>query len=91
MLIRAAAPVTGVDVMRARRNGVPDRRLADGPGKLAQAFAITGDVDGMPATTASVLRLDTASKDEARGTVVVTPRIGITRAADWPLRFVMQL
>jgi DNA-3-methyladenine glycosylase len=81
--------VDGLDVMRRRRGNVPDRRLTDGPGKLAQAFAITGLHDGMVAGSDTILRLEGAN-DDARGTVIVTPRIGITRAADWPLRFLLR-
>jgi DNA-3-methyladenine glycosylase len=90
VLIRAVLPRTGLECMRRRRGGVPDRLLADGPGKLSQAFAITGAVDGMRVTRSAPLRLLNGNAD-ARGTVVVTPRIGITRAADWPLRFVQRL
>ena len=77
--------------MRARRRGVADRALTDGPGKLTQAFAITGEHDGMIATPSSALRVMATAAHEARGTVLVTPRIGITRAAAWPLRFVLRL
>ncbi len=89
VLIRAVDPTAGLDVMRRRRGNVPDQRLADGPGKLAQAFAITGVHDGMVAAPDTVLRLE-RTNDDARGTVIVTPRIGITRAADWPLRFLLR-
>lgn len=87
VLIRAVMPVDGVDVMRRRRGGVSDRQLTNGPGKLGQAFAITGEHDGMVATDTSPLRLlDVPRK---RGVIEITPRIGITRAAEWPLRFVL--
>ncbi len=89
VLIRAVRPTQGIDVMRVRRGGVPDRRLTDGPGKLTQAFAITGEHDGMRATRSATLRVHGKSPRNARGDVIVTPRIGITRAADWPLRFLL--
>jgi DNA-3-methyladenine glycosylase len=90
VLIRALRPVSGIEVMRRRRGEVRDRDLTNGPGKLSQALAITGAVDGMRTTRRASLRL-LGHQREARGTVVVTPRIGITRAADWPLRFVLDL
>lgn len=90
VLIRAVRPTQGIDVMRVRRGEVPDRRLADGPGKLTQALGITGEHDGMRATRSAILRVQGAPTRDARGDVIVTPRIGITRAADWPLRFVLE-
>ena len=89
VLIRGVLPTIGVDVMRVRRGPVSDRRLTDGPGKLTQAFGITGAHDGLAVTADAVLRLENRTNADARGTVLVTPRIGITRAADWPLRFVL--
>jgi DNA-3-methyladenine glycosylase len=89
VLIRAIEPVAGVAVMRARRWGAagagPDTNLGSGPGKLASALGITGELDGHPLhrpplVVASGERVDTAD-------IVTGPRIGISRAADWPLRF----
>lgn len=90
VLIRSVSPTVGIDVMRARRGAVPDRQLTNGPGKLTQAFGVTGEHDGMRATRSSLLRVQGTPR-KARGDVIVTPRIGITRAADWPLRFVLAL
>jgi DNA-3-methyladenine glycosylase len=91
VLIRAVVPVAGLDVIRERRGGVSDRQLTNGPGKLGQAFAITGEHDGMPATTRSPLRLLGAARAVMNAAIVATPRIGITRAVEWPLRFVLRL
>ena len=33
VLIRAVAPVTGIDLMRERRHGMPDTQLTNGPGE----------------------------------------------------------
>ena len=89
VLIRAVIPVDGLATIRRRRGPVADRQLTNGPGKLGQAFAITGGEDGMVATDESPLRL-VASERRVRGAIEVTARIGITRAADWPLRFVLR-
>lgn len=92
VLIRALEPLDGIAVMRRRRFGSPvqqrDRELASGPGKLAQAFAIDGTLDGHPLDRAPlwIERGATASKRD----VIAGPRIGITRAADWPLRFCLR-
>jgi DNA-3-methyladenine glycosylase len=91
VLIRAVEPVEGLDVIRRRRGGVPDRELTNGPGTLGQAFAITGAHDGMLATPDAPLRLSHAPRRRGTVAIEVTPRIGITRAASWPLRFLLHL
>ena len=87
VLIRALEPCEGLEMIRQRRSGIADRHLCNGPGKLAQGLGITRDpLDGRMMRTSRVLvRSAGAGKWEA---AQVTPRIGITRAADWPLRFV---
>jgi DNA-3-methyladenine glycosylase len=87
VLIRALAPTGGLEVMARRRGSPGDRQLCSGPGKLCQALAITRSVDGtdMAASGLTVL----ARSDAAPPLIGVTPRIGITKAADWPLRFVL--
>lgn len=87
VLLRALEPVEGLEVMRDRRGGVADRQLCSGPGRLCQALAITRDLDGAPMrrSDARVFQQSGAGPPAA----VATPRIGITKAADWPLRFVI--
>ncbi|MBI5446182.1 MAG: DNA-3-methyladenine glycosylase [Deltaproteobacteria bacterium] len=46
VLLRAIRPLEGVELMRRRRNVSKDSALADGPGKLCQALAIDGRLDG---------------------------------------------
>src|SRR5688572_18054023 len=47
VLLRAAAPVDGIDAMRALRPAARrDRDLLSGPAKLCQAYGITGAHDG---------------------------------------------
>ena len=85
VLLRALEPLTGLEIMRRRRGGVPERELCSGPGKLSQALGITRDLDGsrMLASPVVVRRPESM----AEFAVATTPRIGITKAADWPLRF----
>lgn len=83
VLIRAVEPTHGIEEMRLRRGGVALRLLASGPGRLCAAMGITRDDDGR---TLFEPPFDLAWNDEARD-VLVGPRIGITKAADEPLRF----
>ena len=71
--------------MLARR-GRPGRSgLVDGPGKLCQALGVDRAIDGTRIRGSSLELV----RGELVGAVEITPRIGITKAADWPLRFVV--
>jgi DNA-3-methyladenine glycosylase len=85
VLLRALEPVAGLDAMRARRGGVRDAQLCAGPGRLAQALGIDRALDGrmMAASAVTVRR----GEPLATARIVAGPRIGITKAAEWPLRF----
>ncbi len=88
VLLRALEPVEGVEGMRERRGRVDDRELCAGPGRLCQALGITRDLDGrMMAGADVIVRPPTVALPFE---VVTTARIGITKAADWPLRFLVQ-
>jgi DNA-3-methyladenine glycosylase len=85
VLLRALEPVAGLETMRRRRGSAPDRELCSGPGKLCQALGISRELDGTRmGRSLVVVRRPTAS-EESR--IAVSPRIGITKATDWPLRF----
>jgi DNA-3-methyladenine glycosylase len=85
VLLRALEPVAGLEIMRRRRGVVPDRELCSGPGKLCQAMGIGRELDGQRmGGSVAIVRRPTVSEE---GRVAVSPRIGITKAADWPLRF----
>ena len=88
VLIRALEPLEGLPTMRRRRGGVPDRELCSGPAKLCQALGVTGREDGSALTRGRVRVL----RDQSRHhyAIMTTPRIGITRAVRWPLRFVIK-
>ena len=87
VLIRALEPVANLPAMRARR-GTADRDLARGPGRLTQALGITGDLDGHPLQRPPLTFHDAPAVDPSE--IATGPRIGITRAADWPLRFTLR-
>ena len=88
VLLRALEPMAGIETMRRRRGGMRDRELCSGPAKLCEALGITGREDGVPLTRGRLRIVRNASRHHFD--IVVTPRIGITRAADWPLRFLIK-
>ena len=85
VLLRALEPLTGIEIMRRRRGGVPDGELCSGPGKLTQALGISRELDGVRMSRSEV-RVRRPDSIEAVA-ITASPRIGITKAADWPLRF----
>ena len=93
VLLRGVQPLAGLDAMRRRRGAgrrIADHALADGPGKLCRAFGIDGPAHhGADLVRGAALRiLHGAPVDDAL--VAVTPRIGISKAKEWPLRWVMR-
>ena len=88
VLLRAVSPLRGLDVMRRRRGGRADRLLADGPGKLCQAFGIGRVDDGVDLCgTGAIAILDDGTTPPVHP--LTTPRIGIRHAADRPWRWVV--
>jgi DNA-3-methyladenine glycosylase len=85
VLLRALEPVAGLDIMRRRRGPLADRELCSGPGKLCQALGISRELDGAKMARSLVIVRRPTVSEEAR--IAVSPRIGITKAVDWPLRF----
>lgn len=92
VLIRALEPVAGIDLMQARRGMDDPVSLASGPGKLTQALGITMDLNGTPLYEGPLQVWSPESLPGRRpeglpGVIVQTTRVGITKAADLPLRF----
>ncbi|MEO6211760.1 MAG: DNA-3-methyladenine glycosylase [Gemmatimonadaceae bacterium] len=85
VLVRALEPLSGMELMRERRGDVSDRDLTNGPGKLCEALTITGALNGAPLRRAAIEILRGDELPDSR--VVITPRIGITKSAGWPLRW----
>lgn len=86
VLLRALEPSEGLATMRRRRSGVADRQLCSGPGRLCQALGITRSLDGTMMRRSGV----TVRAAESPPEIATSARIGITKAADWPLRFVVR-
>jgi DNA-3-methyladenine glycosylase len=85
VLIRAAEPFWGLDLMRRHRGEVPARDLLRGPGRLAKALDIDLRLNGTDLCARGGLWL--ASDEHVAEEPGVSVRIGITRDAHRPLRF----
>jgi DNA-3-methyladenine glycosylase len=85
-LIRALAPIDGIELMRARRGVERVEDLCNGPGKLTQALGIGLDLNGVPLDGGPIefLPAETGGRPVA---VVTGTRIGITKAVELPWRF----
>jgi DNA-3-methyladenine glycosylase len=85
VLIRGLEPAEGIDVMRRLRPVEDVFSLTSGPGKLTQALSITSMLNGADMTSAdSELHIEFGARPRR---VLVTPRIGITRATGKEWRF----
>jgi DNA-3-methyladenine glycosylase len=95
ILFRAVQPLSGIEEMaRARKiriRGPQDwPKLTSGPGRLSQAFSITRVRDNGCDLTSPTSGLWIASDGYRAGSIVEAPRIGITKAAEMPLRYFLR-
>jgi DNA-3-methyladenine glycosylase len=92
ILFRAVEPIHGMEAMFKLR-GIEEssdlRRLTRGPGRLAAAFGITRERDNGEDLTSSRSGLYIAEDGAPRPEVLITKRIGIKKAADMPLRYIV--
>jgi DNA-3-methyladenine glycosylase len=90
VLLRAIEPILGLTRMRELRGlsaHAPERLIATGPGRLAQALGITLAHDGCSVLRGSALVLHRAAAGTPRMCIAVSERIGLTRGAEIPYRF----
>ncbi len=88
VLVRALEPLDGIELMRRRRPAARwIEELTNGPARLCRALGITGEHNGLALQRPPLLvRRGDRVPDDA---VAVTARIGITKAAEWPLRWLV--
>jgi DNA-3-methyladenine glycosylase len=86
VLFRALEPIRGIELMRLRRGGLPDRQLCSGPGKLTQALGIELSENGSDLRTGPIV-ISPRSAEWRHVPLVADRRIGITKAAELPWRF----
>ena len=88
VLVRALEPTAGIEAMRERRGLDPVRDLCSGPGKICQALGIELAQSGFDALRAPFALLAPRTNGANSGhEVVAGPRIGLTKAADYPWRY----
>jgi DNA-3-methyladenine glycosylase len=95
VLVRAIEPEFGLEWMRLHRRAAKGSELTNGPAKLCAALEIDGRFDGADLCDGRSLVYLAASPErkavmDRLGPVVATSRVGITQAADWPLRFYLE-
>jgi DNA-3-methyladenine glycosylase len=97
VLFRAMEPVFGLDEMAMARdlalprapNPAQLRMVSSGPGRMSEALGITRERDNNKDLTSAKSDLWFADDGYRPERIVATPRVGITKAVDRPLRFVI--
>jgi DNA-3-methyladenine glycosylase len=94
-LLRAGEPLEGIDAMRERRGAVPDKLLAAGPARLAQAMGFDKTQNGaaLVGGKASIYLFEDAQTSSYRSNEIAqTVRIGLSpgKGDDLPWRFVVK-
>ncbi len=91
VLVRAVEPLSGIEIMKARRKKSSLKDLCTGPGKLAQAFDLGPELNGHPLGQPPlwIEKAPTRPKE----TLLVSARIGLSKkeaSSFWPLRFYLE-
>lgn len=84
VLLRAAEPGAGLDMMKVLSPNQKDDRILAGPGKLCRAFGLTTAQNGLDLSGDEIFVED---RGETAPTIVASPRIGISKAVERPWRF----
>ncbi|MFZ6695564.1 DNA-3-methyladenine glycosylase [Stenotrophomonas acidaminiphila] len=88
VLLRAGEPIQGLAAMlQARPAAKRDRDVASGPGKLSQAMGITRELDGSDLVTGDRGVLIVSDGTPPPDHPTIGPRIGISKAMDFPWRW----
>jgi DNA-3-methyladenine glycosylase len=89
VLIRAVAPVEGIELMRTRRGPMKDKNLTSGPGKLCIAFGITRELNGEDLIEGERIWVEEHRRIK-KADIASGPRVGIDYAEEFahePWRF----
>lgn len=93
ILVRAVEPVDGLDLIAHRRKGRPEAQWTDGPGKLTQAFAISGRHNGQDLCSPTAIMFVERGPAVPDRDVQIGPRVGLGNTPEpWlskPWRFLV--
>ncbi len=96
VLIRALEPLAGMEIMAELRGVQGDltslrgrRMLTSGPGRLCQALEVTRLLDNGKDVTSRISDLQIVDDGAPRGRVLRTPRVGIRKATEAQLRYIL--
>ena len=94
VLFRAMEPVVGIERMAAARGIALDekcdlRKISSGPGRMAQALGVTRERDNEKNFVSSKSDLRICDDGHRVRSVIATTRIGIVKAAEMPLRYLV--
>ena len=94
VLFRALEPVSGIEEMAKARDIEVQResdlkKISSGPGRMSEALGITRDRDNGKSLVSAKSDLQLVDDGYRVRRVNVTPRIGITKSAEQPLRYVI--
>jgi DNA-3-methyladenine glycosylase len=87
VLIRAAEPILGLEIIRQNRKITDDRQLTNGPGKLTQAMGIKDTKLSGEILNKSSIWLEPWEQQLIPKDIVIARRVGIRQAAELPWRF----
>ncbi len=89
VLLRAAEPIAGIDVMRAQRGldeKMPDAAILRGPANFCRALGLTRDDNGRSLLSGGVVVRGPSARS-VRPAISVSTRIGLSRGVELPYRF----
>jgi DNA-3-methyladenine glycosylase len=94
VLFRAMQPVAGIEQMAAARDMIVKResdlpKISSGPGRMAEALGVTRERDNGKNFVSAKSDLRIGDDGYRVKRVLVTPRIGIVKAAAMPLRYLI--
>lgn len=88
VLLRAAEPIEGLEIMKTYRCIEDIQNLANGPGKLAQALGIKDKA--LSGKILNKLSIYLEQGEEQTEEIIAGPRVGIRHAVDKPWRFYLK-
>lgn len=88
VLIRAIEPLSGIEIMKERREIDKINKLCNGPGNIAKAFNLTQDDNYKSLYTETLFVQEYLNIPDEK--IAITARIGISKSKDLPLRFLLK-